>query len=252
MSVLKAQQSIFLFYFMSTNKETDFNFSNTGFTFSNLAELVQPGLYMIKCLENGRMYIGQTQNLLERLGKHSATLIKQNADCADLQEDWQKYGQSSFEIQLLAIGERYATAAARISEEQTLIKNAVDQGLPLYNQLTQRTGKRNIRQPVKIKGVTYYSINEAIRELNIPNTTLRRYLLNPKMTEYETLEPQEVGYSTVSVNGIVYNGVVDVVEAGLAKDSFEALRRLKAKSKRWKDWFYIDRACDHRGKKGNQ
>ena len=38
--------------------------------------------------KQGKRYIGETQNLLERLGKHVATLETQTHDCLSLQVDW--------------------------------------------------------------------------------------------------------------------------------------------------------------------
>ncbi len=40
----------------------------------NLLVYMTPGVYQILCSANNTVYIGVTQNILERFGKHSATL----------------------------------------------------------------------------------------------------------------------------------------------------------------------------------
>lgn len=213
---------------------------------TNLAMFIQPGLYAIKCLKNGRVYVGQSKNLLERLGKHSALLMRGLSDSSELQDDWNLHGPLSFEMHVLATGALYATETSRKSEERKYLEELSSQGVPIYNHLTQYTGERNTRQPVEIDGVEYYSINAAMKALDIAETTMRRYLKDPRKETYKLLKPIEVGYSKVSIDGVLYNGVVNVVEAGLAKNRFAVMRRLKSSSKLWKDWVYIDSAYDSR------
>ena len=54
----------------------------------NLLTYMTPGVYQILCVPSNTIYIGITQNILERFGKHSVTLAINRHDCAALQEDW--------------------------------------------------------------------------------------------------------------------------------------------------------------------
>lgn len=57
-------------------------------------------VYAIRCKENGKMYIGRTgeTSLEKRYKKHRYRLNKGICYSKSLQKDWDKYGQSAFEI----------------------------------------------------------------------------------------------------------------------------------------------------------
>lgn len=57
-------------------------------------------VYAIRCKENGKMYIGRTgeASLEERYKKHRYRLNKGICYSKSLQADWNRYGQSAFEI----------------------------------------------------------------------------------------------------------------------------------------------------------
>ncbi len=59
------------------------------------------GVYVIQCKINGRMYIGSSKNLKERFNRHKDLLEKGIHHCADLQIDYNKYGNENFEIKVL-------------------------------------------------------------------------------------------------------------------------------------------------------
>lgn len=69
-------------------------------------------VYAIRCSENGKVYIGRTQNLERRLREHFRDLKKGcvSNTCggvrgkSDLQKDFIKYGQDAFEIYVLEDG----------------------------------------------------------------------------------------------------------------------------------------------------
>ena len=51
------------------------------------------GIYKITNLYNGKIYIGQTQNLYERHKEHFSALYRGCHPNALMQEDWQKYSK---------------------------------------------------------------------------------------------------------------------------------------------------------------
>ena len=92
----------------------------------NMFSVLGPGLYEIYCKVNGSLvkkssaflsselkkmrfflrkrYIGESLNVLDRLGKHSSLLLAGHADCHQLQKDWNKFGPDQFEAHILFLG----------------------------------------------------------------------------------------------------------------------------------------------------
>lgn len=60
------------------------------------------GIYKITCLENGTVYIGQTSNFRRRVREHIYSLRKGKHRNRQMQEDFDLYGESQFEISILA------------------------------------------------------------------------------------------------------------------------------------------------------
>ena len=53
----------------------------------DLTPYAVPGIYEIRCIPRNRVYIGESENLLVRLGKHAVSLTQNQHDCTDLQQD---------------------------------------------------------------------------------------------------------------------------------------------------------------------
>lgn len=64
----------------------------------------QPGIYAIVNTQTNKYYIGEANNLADRLSRHILQLNAQKHDCTQLQEDWQFYGEQVFDFVLLEIG----------------------------------------------------------------------------------------------------------------------------------------------------
>jgi len=56
----------------------------------NLIDYVNPGIYQITCLKLNKKYIGESYNVLARLGKHTASLDQSIHDSIQLQLDWNR------------------------------------------------------------------------------------------------------------------------------------------------------------------
>lgn len=54
------------------------------------------GIYGIRCLANGRVYVGQSQNMKKRWRSHKRELLKGTHYNDHLQNAWNKYGEDSF------------------------------------------------------------------------------------------------------------------------------------------------------------
>ena len=68
--------------------------------FMDISSLFNPGVYRITCLKNNKVYIGESANLLGRLGKHSDALEQNRHDCFELQKDFNHYGKSFFVFEI--------------------------------------------------------------------------------------------------------------------------------------------------------
>ena len=94
--------------------------------------LFNPGLYRRICLKNNKIYIGESSNVLSRLGRHVDNLENNRHDCDSLQNDLNKYGKKAFKFESLLIGIQYNNQKVRKLEEfkilQTISKSK------LYNQ----------------------------------------------------------------------------------------------------------------------
>ena len=60
-------------------------------------------VYIIMCIQNNRMYIGQTKNYKNRINNHKYHLKNNNHDNIYLQEDFNRYGLSSFTFKIIDI-----------------------------------------------------------------------------------------------------------------------------------------------------
>lgn len=84
-------------------------------------------------MQNGKRYIGHSENLLERLGKHVSSLNDGAHDCLLLQEDWDQAEErhTTFRLSALSVGQGWMEKSDREKEESRLIgKSEKEQ---LYN-----------------------------------------------------------------------------------------------------------------------
>lgn len=58
------------------------------------------GIYIIKCLVNNKVYVGQTVNFKARVNAHRCALRK-GYGVQKLQEDWDTYSESDFEFEFI-------------------------------------------------------------------------------------------------------------------------------------------------------
>lgn len=84
------------------------------------------GIYQIKHLASGRVYIGSSQNLRRRLNWHRTALKRGEHHSPKLQRAWDKYGEGAFEFSTVL----FCSSDMRLIYEQLLIDglNAVDGG----------------------------------------------------------------------------------------------------------------------------
>ena len=61
----------------------------------------QGGIYLLRNLSNGKVYIGKSINLEKRLKEHKLSLIRGDHHNNYLQNAWNKYGEDCFEVEIL-------------------------------------------------------------------------------------------------------------------------------------------------------
>ena len=67
-------------------------------------KLSGPGVYMIRCKANGKVYVGSTvRNVRNRLSTHLGALRYGRHICRRLQADFTQYGESQFECLVIAL-----------------------------------------------------------------------------------------------------------------------------------------------------
>ncbi|MCM3000211.1 GIY-YIG nuclease family protein [Paenibacillus cellulositrophicus] len=61
----------------------------------------QMGVYMLKCVPSGRIYLGFTQDMKSMLNRHQFMLKSGLHKCKELQREWNEYGESQFEVKVV-------------------------------------------------------------------------------------------------------------------------------------------------------
>lgn len=216
----------------------------------NIFNAFGPGIYQIYCKINQRRYIGESNNILDRLAKHTRNFQKGFSECYELQQDWNLYGSGAFEASVLYIGPEWNSREARIKKESEIINSYSPE--KVYNvhskylkktaagttevSLRDKTTRETYRVVCEINSVRFESIADASRQTCESETRIRTKLYN-KHPGYILIEKKKQG-SSIIVNGKSYDSIGDAVIAGEAKDRFEAIRKLKNPKK--KNWNYLD------------
>lgn len=156
----------------------------------DLSSLLNPGLYKITCTQNNKVYIGQSSNVLSRLGRHTESLEKNRHDCLELQEDFHLYSKDNIVLEILEIGSQYENEEFRKERENFFIEQ-ISQELR-YNK--GNSTESYTSQAIQIRGRVYPSFSNAAKILGESRTNIKRQALNPNNGDYtlvSTLETQK-------------------------------------------------------------
>ena len=121
-----------------------------------------PGVYQILCVPTNTVYIGITQNLLERFGKHSATLANNRHDCAALQEDCNRLGQDNFTFTTICSGPEWPNQKDRELTENSVIRQKIEESYNVYNTDLNAPFSRNYKRSISIDGKIFNNYKEII------------------------------------------------------------------------------------------
>jgi len=174
---------------------------------------IQPGLYMVRCIENDMRYYGESQNVSGRLASHKSLLSRHLHPNLLLQYDYDKYGPDFFSYTVLFMGDKWQLPLTRRGKETELI--VLDRDL-CYNICvsSSRFGESNsfwakvqtpetkrkisealknrpndlLGQKVRIKQIAYPSIAAASRSTGIARKTIRKKVQDPLVLDYVSID----------------------------------------------------------------
>lgn len=157
-------------------------------------------------------------------------------ECTELQLDWNALGSNQFEARILYCGSEWSDKNKRLEKEKALISSY--QPEEVYNEHPEDIKEKvdNFRYVCEINGVRYNSVYEASKRTGEKEKNISNKLKNGAKG-YVIIEKVRTGYEEIIANGKHYNSIYEAVDAGEAKDRFQAMRRLKAK--KWTDWNYV-------------
>lgn len=145
-----------------------------------LSDLFNPGLYKITCTANQKQYIGESSNVLSRLGRHTDFLQKNRSDCAEMQKDLNKYSKKNFIFTALEVDSKYGNKDLRKQRETVLIEQIPKE--LRYNQL--ESPEYSTSRGIKIRGQVYPSLSNAAQVLEESRTNIFRKASNPQNLDY--------------------------------------------------------------------
>ena len=213
----------------------------------DISVLFNPGLYKITCIKNNKIYIGESSNVLNRLGRHSNDLEKNRHDCIELQKDFNDFGKQFFKFEALKFDIKYNNQSFRQKQEILLIKEISQENC--YNRIDIQ--KSFSARSVSVKNKIYNSLNEAARELNESKTNLVRKCLNEENENYKFIkQDSEIKYKfnksrSCIINGIFYNSLNQAAKKFNVNHSTIKYRISSKKFPNYKYYNEIDRSNDY-------
>lgn len=83
-----------------------------------------PGVYMVRCTCNDKVYVGQSMYVFLRLNTHKSQLQNGVHEITSLQADWNLFGEGAFEFTVLRrVGNARRMSPEREKVEQGFIKS---------------------------------------------------------------------------------------------------------------------------------
>lgn len=191
----------------------------------------QPGIYMIICTKNQKIYIGQSSNCLYRIGGHFTSLKNNTHSCVALLKDFKKYDPQYFQAFIIKSGAHYDRLQIRQKEELQLI-NQQKKHL-CYNFLEK---KEPNYKSFSYKNQIFFTIKELRLFINLnenknySETDFRRKFINPDGCFHNQIiliktRPQTDQFL---VNDQICYGWKDVVEKQFAETKRQVFYRLNS------------------------
>ncbi len=104
------------------------------------------GVYLIRCLTSGKIYIGASYRIYSRWAGHRTVLKKNKSTCRGLQNAWNKYGEAAFVFSILETCDR------TVLDERE--QRYIDTLRPEYNLVSKVKRRFDVEQHAKIAAAT--------------------------------------------------------------------------------------------------
>lgn len=219
-----------------------------------------PGIYAILCTKNNCVFFGESENLYDCFQTHHLDFQgkKSRSSILKLEQDWNAYGENSFEWIVLEAGEEWTDSLKRQNFLEKLIQRY---GSVVYNTvqrasiLLQKQEERgNPTKQFHINGRVFQSIAELSTAFAISKKKAYSWLGDPTHEWPEPLfSEEEVAIQMaakrknskaagsnlrqrVSIYGVVYESVTEACQA-IEKSRATILRWIKSYPE---DFFYVD------------
>nr|AOC61477.1 putative GIY-YIG homing endonuclease [Rhexinema sarcinoideum] len=153
----------------------------------------EPGLYQIRCLKNGRIYIGESECCLYRLGGHLKDLRNRRHHCLPLQKDFLLYGICFFEATIIDFGNQWQSQEKRKKEEKKLVSLVNEQKIYNFDKsFEEKPCFTNLQYDgqvfLTVKALREYYNEKGLKNQTlvkpISDTTFRRNFLSPYGKNY--------------------------------------------------------------------
>lgn len=195
----------------------------------DLLDFCQSGIYEIVCRSTNCSYIGESSNIMYRLGRHFHDLDTKIHENPELQKDWLLYGRQNFCFYIIDSGPQWRKKVDRSKREKEIVLKSQ---YPCYN--VPSSVSANLRKDCTINGILYSSGAEAARKLGISSSTSYRALKKSNNKEVKTF----LRTKTISINGIQYSSLTKVMsKLGVSKSTM--FRRLN--SSKYPTWQYSEK-----------
>lgn len=205
----------------------------------NVSSLFNAGIYKITCLKNYKVYIGESNNVLSRLGRHCDNLENNRHDCLKLQQDFNKYGKHVFLFEALQCSFELNLTVERKKKEMCLIDK-----VPLafrYNQLHQLNWNF-YSQKICVKGQVFESLRKAAISLKESRTHIMRKCKDLKNMDYLLLEktPYKEIYKKKSIACRIDNtNYLSLSDASKALKLHSTTIKNRCKSKKYLNYVFL-------------
>nr|YP_009104957.1 putative GIY-YIG homing endonuclease [Watanabea reniformis]AIT93630.1 putative GIY-YIG homing endonuclease [Watanabea reniformis] len=182
-----------------------------------------------------KVYIGETEELLARLGKHSASLKQNTHDCKELQEDWNQFGKEKFTFKVICFGDAYSSQIIRRQKETSVIKQKLAESFLLYNINKSTSFTRHYQRKIEIDGKIYSTITEAAKDpnLGISETTIRRRLRDANFVNYKDLKYSSFIYR---IRNKLYKTLDEAKKDNVGGNRQTIKRRVDSMDPKWSEW----------------
>lgn len=154
-----------------------------------------------------------------------------------MQTDFNTFGENQFTFYVLFCGPEWQDVEKRRKKETEIISFYSPDSVYNFHPDSPKVVSKNYSVSCEIFGIKYDSIGKASAALQISETVLHQKLRNNR-PGFKILDKVIHGYTPVIVEGIEYDSLGAVVEAGLAKDRFQVTHSLNSTYRKWQNWNY--------------